>query len=56
MPVIVRYSEDEIVAAWKRWYSELESSPPEETWEDFTPEQQAEHFISLLKDVQNTTA
>lgn len=43
------FTEEDVVKAWKLWYEALASSPPENTWEEYTPEQQAEYFISLLK-------
>ena len=43
------YTNADIVKARKLWYEALLSSPPENTWEEYTPEQQAEYFISLLK-------
>lgn len=48
------FNEEDVVAAWKKWYEVLNSTSAEElqTWDNFTPEQQAEYFISLLKDVK----
>ena len=48
------FNEEDIVAAWKKWYSDINTTAPDDlqTWDNFTPEQQAEYFISLLKDVK----
>lgn len=50
------FNETDIVAAWKKWYEVLNSTSAEElqTWDNFTPEQQAEYFISLLKNVKES--